>query len=386
MTTRRMPRVLLLLAALAAAGPAAGQALPDPEAGYVVVTEPREWMGEGARGIVRGRAVRVEGLAHHASGIRQVSINGVPTILRRHRSGATRFSGRLTAAELERDVEIVAYPLEGDPIARIQRPDGSFVSGPLRAAEPALATLAPAEVRAQLRVSLQALPPEAALAVAASLARAPGVVQAPQGRPPHLVVAAEPGGFAVLGRDGSVRHRVEAPSAAEGAAALLPVLAQELGALQLEELPAPAETFALDLSFARGEGRFREGDAVELRASAGRGGFFTLLDLGTDGTVAVLFPTELDDPRTAPGQVVLIPSAQVRAQFAPDPPYQAAQPFGRGAVRAFVTPRPLVFAAGADGSVPAEAVVRALREATTDPATGRALPWATVLLEYHVSP
>jgi hypothetical protein len=59
---------------------------------------------EGTRtgqGIIRGRAVRVEGLAHHATGIRQVSINGVPAILRRDRSGAIRFSGRLTAAHLE---------------------------------------------------------------------------------------------------------------------------------------------------------------------------------------------------------------------------------------------------------------------------------------------
>jgi hypothetical protein len=384
MTIRLVLRVLALLSA--AAGPAAAQALPDPEQGYVVVTEPREWMGEGVRGIVRGRAVRVEGLAHHASGIRQVSINGVPALLRRHQSGATRFSGRLTAAELERDVEIVAYPLDGDPIARIQRPDGSFVSGPLRRTEPPMPALGPAEVRSQLRVSLQALSPEAAGVVAATLARAPGVVQAPRGSDPHLTVAAEPGGFAVLGRDGSVRHRVEAPSAAEGAAGLLPVLAQELGALQLEELPGPAETFDLELAFAGGEGRFREGDAVELHATAGRGGYFTLLDLGTDGTVAVLFPTDLDEPRMRLGEVVLIPSAQVRARFAPDPPYQAAQPFGRGAVRAFVTPRPLVVTAAADGSVPAELVVRALREATTDPVTGRTLPWATALLEYHVSP
>lgn len=385
MTTRNALRGLLL-AAIAAAGPAAAQALPDPEQGYVVVTEPREWMGEGARGIVRGRAVRVEGLAHHASGIRQVSINGVPTLLRRHGSGATRFSGRLTAAELERDVEIVAYPVDGDPIARIQRPDGSFVSGPLRTAQPALPPLEPAEIRSRMRVSLQGLPPEAAAVVAAALARVPSVVPAPAGSTPHLAVVAEPGGFAVLGRDGAVRHRVEAPSAVEGAAALLPVLAQELGALQLEELPAPAETFALDLAFAGGDGRFREGDPVELRASTARGGYLTLLDLGTDGTVSVLFPTELDDAALGPAQVVLIPSARVRAQFAPDAPYQAAPPYGRGAVRAFVTPRPLVIAAAADGGIPAESVVRALREATTDPATGRALPWATSLLEYHVSP
>jgi hypothetical protein len=352
----------------------------------VVVLEPREWMGEGARGIVRGRAVRVEGLAHHASGIRQVSINGTPAVLRRQREGAIRFSGRLSAAELERDVEIVAYPVDGEPIARIQRPDGSFLSGALTAVRPPPPVPAPAEVGARLRVSLQALPPEAARVVAASFAGTAGVVEAPRGSEPHLAVASVAGGYVVLGRDGSVRHRVEASSPVEGAAALRPVLDQELGALQLEELRAPAETFPLMLAFADGTGRFRAGDAVELRASAGRGGYLTLLDLGTDGTVVVLYPSEVDEPRVPAMHPVDVPSAELRAQFAPDPPYQAAEPFGRGAVRAFVTPRPLQITTRADGSIPAEAVLRALRDATTDPATGRALPWATAFAEYRVDP
>ena len=94
----------------------------------------------------------------------------------------------------------------------------------------------------------------------------------------------------------------------------------------------------------------------------------------------------MDDPRVRELQSVVIPTAELRAQFEPDPPYQAAEPFGRGAVRAFVTPRPLRVTSRDDGSVPAEAVLRALREATTDPATGWALPWATTLLEYRVDP
>lgn len=110
-------RMCALLAAGALAGPAAGQGeILDSSEEYVMVLGPVEWMGEGTRtgqGIVRGRAVRVEGLAHHATGIRQVSLNGVPAILRRDRRGATRFSGRLTAAQLEADVKIVAYPMNG---------------------------------------------------------------------------------------------------------------------------------------------------------------------------------------------------------------------------------------------------------------------------------
>ncbi|HYR12289.1 MAG TPA: DUF4384 domain-containing protein [Longimicrobium sp.] len=386
MMTRQVPRLLLALAFLAAPAAAAAQALPERGEGYVVVLEPREWMGEGARGIVRGRAVRVEGLAHHASGIRQVSINGTPAVLRRQGGGATRFSGRLTAAELERDVEIVAYPVAGDPIARIQRPDGSFLSGALTAVRPPLPALAPAEVGARLRVSLQALSPETARVVAASFAGTSGIVEAPRGSQPHLAVAAEANGYLVLGRDGSVRHRVEARSPVEGAAALRPVLEQEMGALQLEELAAPAETFPLEMLFTSGTGRFRTGDAVELRVVAGRGGYLTLVDLGTDGTVVVLYPSEVDDPRVPPMHPVHVPSAELRARFAPDPPYQAAEPYGRGVVRAFVTPRPLTVTVRADGSVPAEAVLRALRDATTEPATGRAIPWATAVAEYRVDP
>ena len=385
MKIRQAPWLLVVAATLA--GPAAAQELPAPRESYVVVLEPREWMGEGVRGIVRGRAVRVEGLAHHASGIRQVSINGTPAILRRQRGGgATRFSGRLSAAELERDVEIVAYPVDGEPIARIQRPDGSFLAGALTVVRPPLPVLMPAETGSRLHVSLQGLPPEAARVLAASVAGTPGVVEAPRGSEPHLAIAPDRDGFVVLGRDGFVRHRIDAASPFEGAAALRPVLMQELGALQLEELRGPAETFPLDLAFTGGGGRFRAGDAVELRARAGRDGFLTLVDLGTDGTVVVLFPADVDDPRVRGMQSVTIPSAELRAQFAPDPPYQAAEPYGRGAVRAFVTPRPLRVAARDDGSVPAEVVLRALRDATTDPATGRALPWATAFLEYRVDP
>jgi hypothetical protein len=386
--TMRMcgPLLCALLAGAALAGPAGGQALPDPGAGYVMVLEPREWMGEGTRGIVRGRAVRVEGLAHHASGIRQVSINGIPALLRRDRSGATRFSGRLTAAQLEAEVEIVAYPVSGEPLARIQRPDGTFRSGALAAIRPPVEPIAAAEVSSRLQVSLQALPEDARRVLAASFAASPGVVAAPAGARAHLAVAPADGGFAVLGRDGATRHYVVAATPDEAAAALAPVLAQELGALQLETLAAPAETFPLDLAFAVGDGRLRVGEEIAFRASAGREGYFTLVDLGTDGNVAVLFPTELDDGRLSMRQPLLIPSAAVRAESAPDVPYRAQEPFGRGAVRAFVTPRPLVLAADALGNLPAETVLRAVREATTDPVTGRTLPWASAVLEYHIVP
>lgn len=369
-----------LLLATALARPAPGQEIPDAAEGYVVVLEPRQWTGEGRRGIVRGRAVRVRGRAFHASGIRQVSINGAPATLRHDASGATRFSGRLSAAELERAVEIVAYPREGEPIARIHNPDGTVRYGALSEVKPAVAPLAADEVTAALRVSLQALPDDARRGVAASFGGASGLLEAAPGTQAHLSVAASGAGWVVLGRDGSVRHRVEVPSPADGAAALLYVLEQERGALQLEALAAPRETFAVELTVPGGQARFRAGEWIQFQTRAGRQGYFTLVDLGTDGTISVLYPLDGESPQLPPDRLVTIPDPEIRE------PLEAAEPFGRGAVRAFVTPRPLEIDTDAGGGIPAEAVLRALRAATTDASTGRTLPWATALLEYHIIP
>ena len=371
------------LLAAALAGPAAAQELPDASEGYVVVLEPRQWAGEGTRtgqGLVRGRAIRVEGRAYHASGIRQVSINGAPVTLRMDSSGATRFSGRLSAAQLERDVEIVAYPRQGEPIARIHSPDGTVRYGALSEVRPAITPLAAAEVASALRVSLEGLPAEARRAVAGSFAGTPGVVEAAAGASAHLALAEREGQWLVLGGDGSVRHTVEAPSADAGAAALRYVLEQERGALQLEMLTRPAETFPLELVMPQGQARFRVGDWIQFQARTGRPGYFTLVDLGTNGTVYVLYPRAGDVPQLSPGEWVTVPDPEVRE------PLEVQEPFGRGVVRAFVTPRPLGLDMAVEGGVPAETVLRALRAATTDPATGRSLPWATAVLEYHIVP
>jgi hypothetical protein len=376
-------RTMMVMAAALAAAPAAGQALPDAEGGYLVVLEPREWTGTGTRGITRGRAVRVAGLAHHASGIRQVSINGVPAILRRDGSGAMRFDGRLAAAALERDVEIVMYPVAGDPIARVQRPDGTFTTGPATGAAGPVNPLARHERSSDLRVSLHGLPENARRAVTASLARAPGVVPSVPGVPAHLTVVADGSTFVVLGADASERHRVAAPTVDEGAAALIPVLEQELGAVQLELLPAPAQPLGLSVAFPGGH-RFAEGGAIEFSVRPGVDGYLTILDLGTDGTVSVLYPSDVDDPQVQGGEALALPSAQLRTVTHPDAPYTASRPYGRGVVRAFLTPRPLALTTDDEGRVPAETVLRALRAATTE--GGRTLPWGAASLEYFITP
>jgi Domain of unknown function (DUF4384) len=221
------------------------------------------------------------------------------------------------------------------------------------------------------------MPAGARGAVAASFAGTPGVMEAVPGTQTHLTITGGGSEWLVLGPDGSVRHRVAAPSPAEGVAGLRYVLEQERGALQLEMLAPPLETFPLELGMPEGQARFRVGDWIQFQARAGGQGYFTLVDLGTNGTVYVLYPQEGDLPQLPAGQRVTVPDPELRE------PLEIQEPLGRGAVRAFVTPRPMGLTVG---SVPAETVLRALQTATTDPATGRPLPWATALLEYHIVP
>ena len=115
---------------------------------------------------------------------------------------------------------------------------------------------------------------------------------------------------------------------------------------------------------------------------ADRAGYLTLVDLGTDGTLFVLFPFSPDDAAPLPaGRELLLPNAAARAQFAPDPPYKASPPTGAGMVRAFVTPRPLVLPDPASGSLSANALLKALQDATPG-----GEPWATAVLSYRIVP
>jgi hypothetical protein len=329
--------------------------------------------------------VRVVGNAFHPSGIDRVTVNGAAAAVTVQRSGVTRWVTTISGAEATRRVEIVAYPRRGDPIMRIQNPGGGVQRGETPSPEPARDAPAPlpspwVDGSGQpLRVGLASLPQEARTALLAALHGERAIVSA--GADAELQLRAEGSAYLVIGPDGSIRHRVVAPTAAAGATGLVAVLVQEYGARQLATLSPPARTFGLQLAFPSGS-EFRVGDGIEFRVNADGSGYLTLVDLGTDGTISVLYPlSSKDSAWVEAGQELILPSAAARAQFAPDPPYKASPPTGAGAVRAFITARPLMLPSPTSGPISADAFLRALRDTAVG---GEA--WATAVLYYRIVP
>lgn len=373
----------------AAAAPAhlaaQGELIPSPD-GYVHVIAPMQWRGLGFRGIglapcaaFAGHPLQVTGKAYHPSGIRRVTVNGAEIPLTTDRNGLAGFNTRLSADAAVLPVEIIAYPIAGAPIVRRHR---CAAVGQDSHPEPAAAGGGYSEVvsnEVSLPVGLGSLPLPARAAVVATLQRDPGIVIAD--RATRLDVRARADTYLVVGADGSIRHRVSAPTAAAGAAALAAVLRREYGTLQVEKLRPPAATFPLSFSFGTPP-VFALGTPISFRARSDRAGYLTVVDLGTDAQIQVLYPL----PREGVGQVgagqeVTLPSAALIAAAAPDRPYPASPPTGVGMVRAFVTPRPLVLPDPAEGPVSADVLLTALREAISG-----GEPWSTVALSYRIVP
>lgn len=376
--------ILMVAAALCGARPGLAQELAGPGDGSLWVLEPAAWTGVGTRGItVPMGPVRVVGLAHHPSGIARVTLNGAPATLTTNEEGVTRFTGMVSNEAARGEVRIVAYPVDGPPLFRLQKPDGSAQTG--RGEPPSAAAVAAFGAMRPLRVSLDGLDAAARAAVVAGLGEHRATVVPSGAAEAHLSVRAAGGEYVVTGRDGAERHRVAAPSEAAGTAALLPLLFQELGALQVAEMAPPPSAFALDAAFL-GASTFRVGQGIELRVRSPRDGHLTVVDVGTNGKLYVIFPFPgvPEETRVRAGQTVELPSAEMRAQFAPAPAYQADNPTGRGMLRVFVTPRPIVRET-AGGDIGVDELLRALQAAVAAPG-GAQEPWATVTLPYHIVP
>lgn len=196
----------------------------------------------------------------------------------------------------------------------------------------------------------------------------------------HLIVRPAERGYVVLGLDGAVRHTL--PATLPGAApALARIAAAEAAALRLARLDNPAAGFALDFGMSGGASTFGLGEEIAFRARSERAGYLTIVDLGTDGTVTVIFPNALDgDNRIGAGAELVVPTPAMQAQFVATPPA------GRGIVRAFVTeqPLPLGFEQGDAGA--AVLLADALRDAT-GATGGAAIPvagWATAAVAYEI--
>ncbi|HEU0054465.1 MAG TPA: DUF4384 domain-containing protein [Longimicrobium sp.] len=313
------------------------------------------------------------GLAYHSTGISRVLINGQPASVQPDvQTGATRWTGRVTSEEARRDVEIVAYPVQGSPIVRLQKPDGTSQTLARPSGDASSLFGTPRE----LRVSLSGLPAADRSALRAQLP-AWGMVVTESGA--ALRVRSSDGAYLVVGADGVVRHKI-GPSQTQ-LTELGDALVGEYGALQLAQLAAPAGAFGLDASFEGEKWRFRVGEAIEFRVRTASPGFLTVLDLGTNGQLALLYPSEFDDARVGAGAEIQLPTAALRDHSDPSvPPYRAGEPVGHGAVRVFVTERPLRLEPGMR-ALRWDDVAKALEDVSRD--GGR---WSTRLLEYEIIP
>ncbi|MEX0892269.1 MAG: caspase family protein [Gemmatimonadota bacterium] len=231
---------------------------------------------------------------------------------------------------------------------------------------------------AELRVSVAGLAPATRAEVASALRLDQGVVLVPGARDfAHLLVRPAEDGYAILGLDGATRNLQPLMDAVAVAAALR----RELAAHRLAALDNPARPFAVDFGFTGGRTEFRVGDEIGFSAHSARAGYLTIVDLGTNGQVAILYPST----RVEAGQTVSLPPRDAGYM------YEAQAPAGRGIVRAIVTERPLElpFTDGSADAAPAQAaeVAVALRAALRAPAG--AVPvedWATASVVYTITP
>ncbi len=192
----------------------------------------------------------------------------------------------------------------------------------------------------------------------------------------------------VIGADGFVRHS-GIPSGLKGASQLAGYLKQEAAAKRLADMDNPAQSFGVKLSLKGDKTSFGIGQDIAFKATSERDGYLTLLDLGTDGKVVMLFPNA--EHKSAPikaGQTITFPTPDMGFDL------QIFPPAGRGLVRAFVTPKPLDIPIGggsdyAEGDATfakkvAEAVEKAAGMVQGAPGAVRLDTWSTASLVYDI--
>ncbi len=166
---------------------------------------------------------------------------------------------------------------------------------------------------------------------------------------------------------------------------LADVLRKESAAKRLGDMDNPAQTFGFDVRLLDDRTSFGVGEEIGFVVESERDGYVTLVDLGTDGTVALLLPNA-DDPsmRVRAGRTLRYPGD--------DLVFQALEPVGGGMVRAFLTAEPLdveipageVYARG--GAELAEEIAAALRRAAgMDGEAVRLGTWGTSSVVYEIT-
>ena len=201
----------------------------------------------------------------------------------------------------------------------------------------------------------------------------------------HLIVRRGGDELRVVGSDGFVRHAGIGIDAS-GISRLAEVLRKEAASKRLADMDNPAQAFGVRLEMLGEATSFGVGEEVAFTVESERDGFLTLVDLGTDGTVAVLLPN---------AEMRSVPVRAGRALTYPDPngalAFTALEPVGTGLVRAFVTERPLDVAipAGEDYAVGGEALAARIGAALSAAAgqiegAVRLDTWGTASVVYEI--
>lgn len=202
----------------------------------------------------------------------------------------------------------------------------------------------------------------------------------------HLFVRRSGERLRVIGADGFVRHD-DLSGEPETLDALVAALRKEAASKRLGDMENPARPFDVRLAMSDDRFAFGLGEEIRFRLRSERDGYLTLIDLGTDGTVAMLLPNaDAPSVRVRAGEEIVYPADE-------DVYFEALPPAGSGLVRAFVTDRPL------DVTIPegetyaygderfAATVVEALRDAVGTSGSGVALgSWNTASLTYRIRP
>lgn len=200
----------------------------------------------------------------------------------------------------------------------------------------------------------------------------------------HLIVRRRGDELRVIGSDGFARHEGIGTTPA-AMADLAGILRRESAAKSLGDMDNPAQSFGFDVQLLGGKTAFGLGEDIAFIIESDRDGYVTLIDLGTDGTVAMLLPNA-DDPsmRIRAGQRLEYPGADLA--------FTALEPVGGGLVRAFLTSEPLdvsvprgeLYASG--GEEFARAIAEALKNAAgVDGGAVRLDSWGTASVVYEIT-
>lgn len=200
----------------------------------------------------------------------------------------------------------------------------------------------------------------------------------------HLLVRRRGDELRVIGSDGFPRHEgigVEPAHMAE----LADILRKESAAKSLGDMENPAQGFGFDLRLVGDRTSFGLGEELAFVMESDRDGYVTLVDVGTDGTVAVLIPNAEDPSMTIrAGRPLRYPEGDLA--------FVAQPPAGGGMVRAFLTREPIeidiprgeIYALG--GADFAEEIARAIKDAAgRDGDAVRLDSWGTASVVYEIT-